>query len=80
MTYENGEPSLEPDFPSGDVEDYICSLEEGLRECQEDIASYLHIRDTFRSDAKIVWLTNELTKEAVCHLQWLRTLISRAKQ
>lgn len=37
MTYESDKPSLEPDFPSGDVEDYICSLEEGLRECQKDI-------------------------------------------
>ncbi len=36
MTYESDKPSLEPDFPSGDVEDYICSLEEGLRECQKD--------------------------------------------
>ncbi len=79
MTYQ-GEPSIEPDFPSGDVEDYIWSLEEGLRECQEDIAVNMHIRDTFRSNVEIVWMANELTKEAVCHLQWLRTLISRAKQ
>jgi len=80
MTSECGEPSLEPDFPSGDVEDYVWLLEEGLDECQKDISLNLHIRDKFRSNNTIVWIANELIKEGLCHLRWLRTLINRAGQ
>ncbi len=65
-------------FPTGNKEDFIDSIVYGMRECQKDIAFNTHLRDRWKEEPEIVWKTNELIKEGVCHLEWLMELAKKA--
>ncbi len=72
--------NLDPIYPIGDKEDYVDFIFCGMEDCQKDIAFNTWLRDRWKENAEIVWKANELIKEAVCHLKWLKDLARKAMQ
>ncbi len=72
--------NLDPIFSTGNKEDYRDSIFYSMDDCQKDIAFNTWLRDRWKEESEIVWRANEIIKEGVCHLQWLRELSKRAMQ